>query len=80
MTPLLSKNSMKSLNGGAPGPTAAAAKLVKAWSPETRQLVYDHMSNIWVHRLTPTLFKAKVMELAPKVAGISELNNVMPLS
>jgi hypothetical protein len=24
-------------NGGAPGPTAAAAKLVKAWSPEIRQ-------------------------------------------
>jgi hypothetical protein len=67
-------------NRGAPCPTASAAKLVKAWSPEIRQLLYDYMSNIWIHRLTPILFKDKVKELAPNSSGNSELKNMMPLS
>jgi hypothetical protein len=68
------------MGGGAPGPTAAATKLVEAWSPGIRHLVYDHMSNVWVHRLSPTLFKAKVMKLAPRIAGNSELKNMRPIS
>jgi hypothetical protein len=67
-------------NKDALAPTTAATQLVKAWSPEISQLLNDYMTNIWVHRLTPILFKDKVKELASKITGNSELENMMPIS
>jgi hypothetical protein len=54
--------------------------MVKAWSAETRHLVYYHMNNIWTKRATPGWFKDKLIKLAPKIAGSTELNNMRPIS
>jgi hypothetical protein len=67
-------------NGGAPGPSDATANMVKAWAPKTRQLVYDHISYIWVHRTIPKWFKNKIIKLAPKISDNSELKNMRPIS
>jgi len=66
--------------GGAGGPSENTASMVKAWSPGTRRLVYQHMQNIWTTRTTPKWFKDKVLKLAPKLIGNSELKNMRPIS
>jgi len=67
-------------NGGAPGPSDATANMVKAWPPDVRDLVFMHMTNIWSHLASPTWFKDKVMKLAPKIPGNSDLLNIRPIS
>jgi hypothetical protein len=67
-------------NGGVSGPSDATANMVKAWASEIRRLVYDHMTNIWVHRSTPKWFINKVIKLAPRIAGNSELKNMRPIN
>ena len=68
------------VNGSAPGPSEATANMIKAWSPSIRTLVFDHMENIWTQRATPKWFKDKVIKLAPKIPGNTELNNMRPIS
>jgi hypothetical protein len=67
-------------NGGAPGPSGVTVNMIKAWSPSTRQLVHMHMENIWTARTTPAWFRDKVIKLAPKITGNSELKNMRPIS
>jgi hypothetical protein len=68
-------------NGAAPGPSDATASMVKAWPESVRKLVYKHMLNIWKTRASPTWIKDKVIKLAPKIAGNTELkNNMRPIS
>ena len=67
-------------NGGAPGPSDATANMVKAWPPDVIELVFIHMTNIWSHLASPSWFKDKIMKLAPKVPGNSDLLNIRPIS
>ena len=67
-------------NGGAPGPSEATANMVKAWSPDTRALAHRHMANIWDNKASPIWFKDKVIKLAPKIPGNTDLNNMRPIS
>lgn len=67
-------------NGGAPGPSEATASMVKAWSPDIRKLAHRHMANIWDNKASPLWFKDKVIKLAPKIPGNTELNNMRPIS
>ena len=54
--------------------------MVKAWPESVRKLVYKHMLNIWKTRASPTWIKDKVIKLAPKIAGNTELQNMRPIS
>jgi hypothetical protein len=65
---------------GAPGPSQVTANMIKAWSAETRAFIYEHMLNMWSTRTTPKWFKDKLLKLAPKVAGNSDLSNMRPIS
>ena len=67
-------------NGGAPGPSGVTVNMIKAWSPSTRKFVHMHMDNIWTARTTPLWFRDKVIKLAPKITGNSELKNMRPIS
>ena len=68
------------VNGSAPGPSGVTANMAKAWSPSIRRLVYYHMENVWNHRESPKWMKDKVIKLAPKIPGNSELKNMRPIS
>ena len=65
---------------GAPGPSQVTANMIKAWSAETRAFIYQHMLNMWSTRTTPRWFKDKLLKLAPKIAGNSDLSNMRPIS
>jgi len=67
-------------NGGAAGPSKASNNMIKAWNEKTRRLFFEHMLNIWTTRSTPKWFKDKLIKLAPKVHGNSELKNMRPIS
>ena len=67
-------------NGGAAGPSGVTANMMKAWDKSIRQLVHQHMDNIWRTRATPKWFKDKLIKLAPKVPGNTELKNMRPIS
>jgi len=67
-------------SGGAPGPSQVTVNMVKAWAPATKRFIYTHMLNLWTTRSTPTWFKDKLLKLAPKVAGRTELTNMRPIS
>ena len=68
------------VNGSAPGPSEVTSNMIKAWSSSTRHLVYAHMEHIWIERAAPKWFKDKVIKLAPKIPGNTELNNMRPIS
>ena len=42
--------------------------------------MYQHLQNIWTTRTTPKWLKDKVLKLAPKLIGNSELKNMRPIS
>ena len=67
-------------NGGAPGPSGVTVNMVKAWSLSTRRWIHMHMTNIWTAKTTPAWFRDKVIKLAPKITGNSELKNMRPIS
>jgi hypothetical protein len=67
-------------NGGAAGPSKASNNMIKAWNESTRRLVFEHMQNIWTTRSTPKWFKDKLIKLAPKIHGNTELKNMRPIS
>ena len=66
--------------GGAPGPSDHSANMVKAWSESTTKIVFEHMTNIWESRFSPSWFKDKVVKLAPKIPGNTDLKNMRPIS
>ena len=66
--------------GSAPGPSDATTNMIKGWSISTRKLVYAHMANTWTYKFTPCWMKDKVVKLAPKIAGSSDLANMRPIS
>jgi hypothetical protein len=66
--------------GKAGGASEVTSNMAKKWSEDTRRLIYAHMENIWTTRSTPAWFKDKVIKLAPKIAGNTELKNMRPIS
>ena len=43
-------------------------------------MVYHHLNEIWKAKASPVWFKDKVIKLAPKIPGNTELNNMRPIS
>ena len=67
-------------NGGAAGVSKVTANMLKSWDLPTRQLVHAHMENIWITRSTPKWFKDKLIKLAPKIPGNTQLKYMRPIS
>ena len=66
--------------GGAPGPSEATVNMLKAWPTDIRQLAHQHMTTIWTSRTSPVWFKDKIVKLAPKIPGNTDLSNMRPIS
>jgi len=64
----------------APGPSETTPNMMKAWSPAIRRFIYNHMLNVWNHRLCPSWFKDKLIKLAPKIPGSNDLTHMRPIS
>ena len=54
--------------------------MMKTWTPAIRHFIYNHMLNVWNHRMCPSWFKDKVIILAPKIPGSNELTHMRPIS
>jgi hypothetical protein len=67
-------------NDAAPGPSGLTANMVKSWSAATQFAVHEDMNNLWLKRATPSWMKDKVIRLALKVSGSSDLKHMRLIS
>jgi DNA-binding transcriptional regulator GbsR (MarR family) len=67
-------------NNAAPGLSRPTANMVKSWSAATQFSVFKHMNYLWLKRAISSLMKNKVIQLAPKVPGSSDIKNIRPIS
>jgi hypothetical protein len=67
-------------NNAAPGPSVLSANMDKKWSAAIQFAVYEHMYIFWLKRATTSWIKDKVIRLAPKVPGSSDLKHMRPMS